>query len=125
MNRNRKRLGGRKPGLVRPVDQKAPDLLERHAADQIVDVDAAIDGARRRLEAAGATVEVRVERGAPTATIHAHLVEASPDLVALGTRGLTGLRHLRLGSTASAVARTATCSVLVACDEQEYARSND
>ena len=93
--------------------------------DGRIDVDAAIDGARRRLEAAGATVEVRVERGAPTATIHAHLVEASPDLVALGTRGLTGLRHLRLGSTASAVARTATCSVLVACDEQEYARSND
>jgi nucleotide-binding universal stress UspA family protein len=34
----------------------------------------------------------------------------------LGTRGLTGLRHLELGSTASAVAHEAMCSVLVACE---------
>jgi nucleotide-binding universal stress UspA family protein len=37
-----------------------------------------------------------------------------PDLVVLGTRGLTGLQRLRLGSTASAVAHHAPCSVLLA-----------
>lgn len=93
--------------------------------DDRIDVDTATGSARERLEAAGATVNVCVDSGKPTAIIHRHLADASPDLVALGTRGLTGLRHLRLGSTASAIARAATCSVLVACDETEYARSNE
>ena len=91
--------------------------------DHRTDVDAAVTSARLRLGPACATVDVRVDGGKPTTTIHRQLADASPDLVALGTRGLTGLRHLRLGSTASAVARTATCSVLVACDEDEYAGS--
>lgn len=91
--------------------------------DHRIDVDVATRGPRERLEAAGATVEVAVVTGKPTAQIHHHLTETQPDLVALGTRGLTGLRHLRVGSTASAIARTATCSVLVACDEEEYART--
>ena len=105
------------------VDQLAVTVMA--VDDRRIDVDAAVDRARRRLAGAGCTLDVRVETGAPTATIDAHLVEAAPDLVALGTRGLTGLRHLRLGSTASAVARTAACSVLVACDEDEYARQID
>ena len=93
--------------------------------DHRIDVDAATGRPRERLEAAGATVEVNIVTGKPTAMIHRHLTESRPDLVALGTRGLTGLRHLRLGSTASAIARTATCSVLVACDEDEYTRTTD
>jgi nucleotide-binding universal stress UspA family protein len=91
--------------------------------DGRIDVDTATGTSRDRLQAAGAAVDVCVHNGKPTAVIHRHLLDAAPDLVALGTRGLTGLRHLRLGSTASAVARTATCSVLVACDEAEYGRT--
>jgi len=87
--------------------------------DHRIDVDAAIAGPRARLEAVGAAVDVATLTGAPTEAIHDHLIEVRPDLVALGTRGLTGIRHLRLGSTASAIARTATCSVLVACDDDE------
>ena len=37
-------------------------------------------------------------------------VDEAPDLVALGTRGLGGLRRLVLGSTASAVVHHAPCS---------------
>lgn len=116
------------------ADKVTSVLAELPWADQLVitilaiddgriDVDTAVGNARRRLETAAATVDVRVDRGKPTTMIHRHLADVSPDLVALGTRGLTGLRHLRLGSTASAIARTATCSVLVACDEDEYART--
>ncbi len=43
----------------------------------------------------------------------------APDLVVLGTRGLTGLRRLRLGSTASAVAHHAPCSVLLARADED------
>ena len=88
--------------------------------DRRIDVDKATASACERLAAAGATVNVRVDSGKPTTMIHRYLTDASPDLVALGTRGLTGLRHLRLGSTASAVARASNCSVLVACDADEY-----
>ena len=103
------------------ADQLAITILA--IDDGRIDVDTAIGLARRRLEAARVAVEVRVDRGKPTTMIHRYLVDDSPDLVALGTRGLTGLRHLRLGSTASAIARAATCSVLVACDEDAHART--
>jgi len=36
------RLGRREAGAVRAVDQEAPDVLERHAADEVLDVDAAV-----------------------------------------------------------------------------------
>ncbi|MFN0089703.1 MAG: universal stress protein [Acidimicrobiales bacterium] len=69
--------------------------------------------AQRRLPGA----ELLTRAGKPTAVIEGLLEERRPDLVALGTRGLTGIRRLRVGSTAAAVARAAPCSVLVACAE--------
>ncbi len=105
------------------VDQLAITILA--IDDHRINADTATANARERLEAAGATVNIRVDSGKPTTMIHRHLADASPDLVALGTRGLTGLRHLRLGSTASAVARAAVCSVLVACDEDRYERTTE
>ena len=41
-DRERVRLGGRQAGLELAVDEQAPDLLERHLADEVLDVDAAI-----------------------------------------------------------------------------------
>ena len=91
--------------------------------DGRIDVDRATSSARDRLERNGATVNVSLYAGKPTPAIGRHLDASAPDLVAMGTRGLTGFRRLRLGSTASAVTRTANCSVLVACvDESEEAR---
>jgi len=36
----------------------------------------------------------------------------SADIIVMGTRGLTGLKHIALGSVADKVVRTATCPVL-------------
>ena len=52
----------------------------------------------------------------PHLTIFEHLDTLNPDLVVLGTSGLTGLARLWVGSVASAVARHARCSVLVVRD---------
>ena len=41
-HRERVRLRGRQAGLEGAVDQQAPDLLEGHLADQVLDVDAAV-----------------------------------------------------------------------------------
>ena len=47
----RVRLGRRQTRLQRAVDEQAPDLLERHGADQLLDVDAAV--AQRAARAVG------------------------------------------------------------------------
>ena len=46
-------------------------------------------------------------------TILGMIEKAEPDLVVVGTRGLSGLRRAVMGSTASAVVHHARCSVLV------------
>jgi nucleotide-binding universal stress UspA family protein len=67
------------------------------------------------LRAAGAQVEIERRSGRPTAVILDQVDEHEADLVVMGTRGLTGIERLRVGSTAGAVARAAPCSVLLAC----------
>jgi nucleotide-binding universal stress UspA family protein len=81
-----------------------------------VDVQKATESALALLKPVVKSVTVHIESGDPTAEIMHHLNNNPVDLVVLGTRGLTGLRHLELGSTASAVAHASLCSVLVASD---------
>ena len=73
------------------------------------------------LTEAGARAEVAVVETDPLAvTINpsSHILDAldatSPDLVVLGTKGVTGLRRILVGSVAGAVAHHAPCSVLLA-----------
>jgi nucleotide-binding universal stress UspA family protein len=82
--------------------------------DGRVDTRRATDDARQALEGTGATTTVVEARGRAGTTLLAEIRRLQPDLVALGTRGLTGLRRLHLGSTASTIAHVAPCSVLVA-----------
>jgi nucleotide-binding universal stress UspA family protein len=80
----------------------------------------AIEGAaKRRLQetvnrvfAEGCQVEARLTFGQPSPVILDLARELAPDLIVLGTRGLTGLRHLLLGSTAERVVQHAECPVL-------------
>jgi hypothetical protein len=59
VHRNRERLRGRESWLERAVDQKAPDVLERDAADEIVDVDTAVTQGAAFLVRLG---DLRLER---------------------------------------------------------------
>jgi len=66
-------------------------------------------------------VEVRIVdaiHDTVTSDVRSNIFDAiddqQPDLVAMGTRGVGGLRRMVLGSTASAVVHHAPCSVLVA-----------
>ncbi|MGE5764681.1 MAG: universal stress protein, partial [Mycobacterium leprae] len=67
---------------------------------------------------AGQVTTVLTAGGATSAILDAVAREDS-DLVVLGTRGLTGLRRLRVGSTASAVARDADRTTLLAMARTE------
>jgi nucleotide-binding universal stress UspA family protein len=85
--------------------------------DGRVDVECAVDTAVAALEAAGIGSQIERAHGKPTAVIVDHLKRAQPQLVVLGTKGLTGWRRLRLGSTAAGVVHHASCTCLVACAE--------
>jgi nucleotide-binding universal stress UspA family protein len=82
--------------------------------DRRTDVPASCRAAAEELQPLSAGVDVRITDGPPTPAIHEMLDSKDTQLVVLGTRGHTELKTLTLGSTASSVARVASCSALVA-----------
>jgi nucleotide-binding universal stress UspA family protein len=67
----------------------------------------------KKLRAKGYKTASLVIRGGAAECILAAAKEYNTDIVALGSRGLTGLELLLLGSVAERVARYANCSVLI------------
>lgn len=85
----------------------------------------AVEAAAEALGKVAAAVDMRIRRPGPLdvfthvrVDLFDEMDSLAPDLVVLGTRGLTGLRRLRLGSTAGAVAHYAPCSVLLTRADQ-------
>jgi nucleotide-binding universal stress UspA family protein len=77
------------------------------------------DAAARRLEkaadkvrASGVACEAHLSHGPTATTIAETAKQLGADLIVMGTRGLTGLKHVLLGSVAERVVRTAPCPVL-------------
>lgn len=66
-----------------------------------------------RLAAAGWRAEALVRRGEAAHEIEAAAAETGADLIITGSRGLSGLRRLLLGSVAHHVLMHSQCSVLV------------
>jgi universal stress protein A len=62
--------------------------------------------------ATGARIQTHVVEGPPAIVIAEQARAIGADLVVMGTRGRTGLRHLLLGSVAERTVRTAPCAVL-------------
>jgi nucleotide-binding universal stress UspA family protein len=86
--------------------------------DGRTDVASAVASATQTLQAAGVTVEQQIfHDGEPTLDVLRYLEQHDTDLVVLGTQGLTGIRRLRLGSTASVLAHSTPHSVLLVCAE--------
>ncbi len=62
--------------------------------------------------AAGIDVDPRVVPGHPVSSILDEAVSLPADLIVMGTHGVSGFRHLVLGSVTEKVLRRATCPVL-------------
>ena len=88
--------------------------------DGRVDVDATTRAVHKVLEPEGIAAEIVRRGGSPTAALAKEIDRRTPDLTVLGTRGHTGLHRIHLGSTVSAIARTASCSALVACADDTH-----
>ncbi len=65
-----------------------------------------------KVRSAGLEVVTDLRLGLPSQTIVETAEEEAVDLVVMGTRGLSGIRHLLLGSTAQRVVQHAHCPVL-------------
>ena len=65
-----------------------------------------------------------IRRGRPYEEIVRLAREIDADLIALSTRGHSGLKHLLLGSTAERVVRNAPCPVLVVRKRKQKAKPN-
>src|SRR5262249_15466569 len=74
---------------------------------------AACDRVADRLRPAGLETSTEIRSGDPAQEIVAAATASRAGLVVVGTRGLTGLRRLVLGSVARNVLLSAPCSVLV------------
>lgn len=105
-------LSGLSPGYAAMVSRSAREVYEKIAyeqADAILDeavAAAAVNDIERRTRltlladsAAGAILDASAEAGI--------------ELIVVGTRGLTGLREIAMGSVAHKVASAAACPVLV------------
>lgn len=99
------------------------DVTVLSVDDDRADARAASSAAVAALTGRVADVKVALGEGEPTETILDHLDAHRPELVVLGTRGLTGWQRLRLGSTAAAVVRAAPCTSLVTADESALERA--
>lgn len=65
-----------------------------------------------RVVKAGLTVATHLSPDTPSSAIVAAATTMGVDLIVMGTRGLTGLRHVIVGSVAERTVRTAPCPVL-------------
>lgn len=71
-----------------------------------------VERAAREIEEKGVSaVGVALDEPAALAIVD-EAKERKADLIVMGTRGLTGLKHVALGSVADKVVRTAPCPVL-------------
>ena len=85
--------------------------------DGRADVDNGIESATRCLEGVGAQVRDVILCGEPTDELLRYLEKDEPDLVVLGTSGLTAIQRLAVQSPANVVAHATQHSILLACDQ--------
>ena len=67
---------------------------------------------RQKASSAGTEVEVHLSSMFPSIAIAETAEEVGADLIVMGTRGLSGIKHVLLGSVAERTLRTAPCPVL-------------
>jgi len=104
------------PGAVSPYGIVLPEGFDREVRE----------AAARRLEewrdkaaADGVNVEACLSSTFPSMGITDAAGEQKADLIVMGTRGLSGLKHVLLGSVAERVLRTAPCPVLTVKETDE------
>ena len=100
------------------VRQKVPDILGEPYYQQVLDkymqqAEATVEPSTARLEQDGINHEVLILEGDPAAAIIDAAVDEKCDLIVMGTRGLSNLQSIALGSVSHKVLQAAVCPVMV------------
>ena len=73
---------------------------------------AKLDQLRTKVAGRGVETHVHLREAPPSVAICDVAAELGVDLIVMGTRGLSGLKHVLLGSVAERTVRNAPCPVL-------------
>jgi nucleotide-binding universal stress UspA family protein len=96
-------------GGISPYGLAIPENFDR---DVRIAAQRKLDEWGEKVKAEGVEVEGHVSPMFPGMTIPSTAEEIGADLIVMGTRGLTGLKHVLLGSVAERTIRVAACPVL-------------
>ena len=96
-------------GTIPPYGVAIPEPLLADVRDAAA---RRLDKAARQLAGAGVRSETHILHAAPAEGLAEAARSVHADLILMGTRGLTGLKHVLLGSVAERTVRTAPCPVL-------------
>jgi nucleotide-binding universal stress UspA family protein len=105
-------------GTIPPYGVAIPEELLSDVRDAAA---RRLEKAARRLADAGIRSETHILHAAPADGITEAARGVGADLIVMGTRGLTGLKHLMLGSVAERTVRTAPCPVLTVREGEAHA----
>jgi len=97
------------PNLYNPLADATADYSFPNIAHKVE------DGIARFVEETGGpkvACEIKILEGPAAANITQHAEATRADLIVIATHGLTGLKHLLMGSVAEKVLRAASCPVL-------------
>jgi nucleotide-binding universal stress UspA family protein len=100
-------------GVAPTMRREAAEAHRELIAESRVEHERVAHAAAERLLASGARVTTAVREGDPAEVILALAEEEHADLIAMGTRGRTGLTRLLLGSVTRSVLNAAKSSILV------------
>ena len=119
-------------GAIPPTARVGPLMLEKSMSryTEVVDAErrmrtSGAEATVERLRAAGIDAVAEIRQGDPAHEIVSAARSTRAGLVVLGTRGLTGLRRLLIGSVARNVLLSAPCSVLIVRDRPVITRDGD
>jgi universal stress protein A len=104
------------PGGISPYGIMMPENLDREFREAAQNK---LDEWRERAQKANVDTEATLVPDLPSEAISRIARETGCDLIVMGTRGLTGLRHVVLGSVAERTLRGAHCPVLTVKDEAD------
>ena len=100
-------------GAMAPYGLAVPENFERECREAAV---GQVEQWAQKVRAAGLAVETSVDPAPPAEAIVGVAERIGADLIVMGSRGLTGLKHVLLGSVTERSLRAASCPVLVVKD---------